>query len=247
MQIAPAGIPEPDWGPEMVVNTSQGNALYECSGVRFRNAIAGQVATVSGYLAQPNDPIWNLTGAGGAGTTPPPSNTVGFARVTALPASPVDGNTIEYVDAASGSDWFFQYNSTTGLWVWVGGENYAEVLTDENTSTLNTYIDLTTVGPSITVPLAGDYLIRAGSKGWSTVNTGQAMATAIEVGAAATVDADAFGNTGATSALMAIGANRAYRKTLTAGTALKLQYKTPSAVAHWLARWLTVHPITVHP
>jgi len=257
MQINPVGIPSPDWGSEILVTASQGNTINLCSGVRFRNAVAGSVARVSAVLSQPNDPVFTGgplfagTLSGGGGVTPPAGGGT-FQRVTSLPVGAADGTLVEYTDATSGADWFLSFNATAGVWVCVGGAwLYSEVLTDETAGSVSAYVDLATVGPQITVPLAGDYLVRAGSQGWNTVNAGQNMHTALKVGAAAAVDADAYSNTGVGGALSAgfpsIGSSRSYRKTgLAAGTNLRLQYFTVSNTAHFLNRWLTVLPLNVH-
>jgi len=91
MQINPVGVPVPDWGPEILITASQGNTISLASGVRFRNAVPGSVARVSGYLAQPNDPIFTGgplfagTLTGGGSVTPPGGGFVelAYAQITA--------------------------------------------------------------------------------------------------------------------------------------------------------------------
>jgi hypothetical protein len=89
--------------------------------------------------------------------------------VTALPGSPVDGQEIYYLaDATNGIVWHlryraFQANGTTPnpsayKWEFLGGAPLrANVDTDQTFTAAATYVDAATVGPQITLPLAGDY------------------------------------------------------------------------------------------
>lgn len=85
------------------------------------------------------------------------------ATVTSLPGSPYDGQEVYYLaDATNGIVWHLKYRSASGSaykWEFVGGtELYAEVDTSEAT-TSTSYVSLTTTGPSVTAPLAGDYML----------------------------------------------------------------------------------------
>ena len=92
------------------------------------------------------------------------------AFVTSLPGSPYDGQIIYYqANATDGIIWQLRYNASSASaykWEFVGGSGlYAtagsrDYLTRQNYSSL-TFGDLATVGPSIVVPLAGDYMCRA--------------------------------------------------------------------------------------
>lgn len=57
-QIAGAGQPQQDWGPEQLLTPQAPFSIQNATGVRFRNAVAGQVAAVSCSLAQPGDPVF---------------------------------------------------------------------------------------------------------------------------------------------------------------------------------------------
>ena len=90
-------------------------------------------------------------------------------RVTSLAGlNIIDGAEVYYVvDAAKGIIWHLRLNVASGLpyqWEFVGGPPlYAEVLTSE-TNAVSTYAGLTTAGPSITVPAAGDYDVEVGAE-----------------------------------------------------------------------------------
>lgn len=171
---------------------------------------------------------------------------------TALPAGPFHGQRITYQTAGMAADgvrWELEYNANSGSaykWEFIGGTPlFSEVVTAESRNVAS-YGALTTAGPSITVPLAGDYLVevRAG------VNTGNAT----PVGAAMSYD---IGGTGASDAdavwarPVAPGFNtsvaRVRRKTgLAASTALVAKYKSPNAVSVvWGDRVMLVTPVRV--
>jgi len=93
--------------------------------------------------------------------------------VTSLPGSPVDGQECYYVaDAAGGVIWQLRYraaSASTYKWEFVGGGSLvAEDLSAFNTSSA-TYVNC---GPTLTAPLAGDYVIlqgavvEGGAAGW---------------------------------------------------------------------------------
>lgn len=93
---------------------------------------------------------------------------------TALPANPVDGQQIYYAaDATNGVIWHLRYRSSSSSsykWEFVGGADAVARVSTSETTTSGTYADLATVGPSITLALAGDYQITAGSKISSNVS-----------------------------------------------------------------------------
>ena len=120
------------------------------------------------------------------------------AVVAALPGSPVDGQIAYYQSAAMATAnilWVFRYRSaaTTYKWEFVGGSPWwAEVMTSQAPAVHATnYVDFATVGPSITAPLTGEYLISFGALMIPGVNSQGWMVP--KIGVAAAVDADATG------------------------------------------------------
>lgn len=86
--------------------------------------------------------------------------------VTNLPSSPVDGQEIYYqADATNGVIWHLRYrtgSASSYKWEFVGGSSLSAVAGSRSWGTRQTYNsltygDLATVGPSIVVPLGGDY------------------------------------------------------------------------------------------
>lgn len=91
---------------------------------------------------------------------------------TTLPASPSDGDVIEYVaDSTNGVRWRFRYNASSSSsykWEFVGGGSWYSAIGEgdygsgQARSSLN-FGDLSTVGPTFTAPFGGDYIATAQS------------------------------------------------------------------------------------
>lgn len=121
------------------------------------------------------------------------------------------------------------------------GGLFAEAPTQVAVAT-TTYID---VGPSVTVPEAGDYLISFGGHGHISTG-GDIVYLAPKLGAAATADTDAasLSGTGATWGFIA-PMSRTIKRTLAAGAVVKIQGKsyTGSSQGSVSARWLSVRRV----
>lgn len=97
---------------------------------------------------------------------------VGYATaaprlVTALPASPNDGDEVYYLaDATAGIVWHLRYRATSSSaykWEYVGGPPLSQLISTFETHTSTSYANLATLGPQITIPLAGDYMLALGA------------------------------------------------------------------------------------
>lgn len=115
------------------------------------------------------------------------------------------------------------------------------VLFDEiaaNETTANTsYTALGTVGPSITIPTSGDWLIAIGAlTANNTAGTEAWMSYAIDATAASDNDAAKFSNIG--TANKSIGVTRTRKKTLTAGAVLVAKYRVGGGTGAWEGRWM---------
>jgi hypothetical protein len=109
-----------------------------------------------------------------------------------------------------------------------------------------TYTALATAGPSITVPLAGDYYIEQGARYYpgSVIQQGY---MSYDIGATGAVDADGIFFEAA-AATYGTTASRTRKKTgLTAATSLVSKYKHSSAssTVNFSRRWMRVIPIRV--
>lgn len=164
------------------------------------------------------------------------------------PASPVDGM-LWRLPAASGSGiyWLFQYDSSqaTYKWVFIGGPPMShEILTDETTSS-TTYVDLTTVGPTLTLPRGGDYKTEFGAQMYNATGSNAAVA-AIKRGAAATSDNDSIFIQNPTANLVLPGSRSLIITGMAASDVVKVQYKSSAATAaHALRRYMMITPIRI--
>lgn len=182
---------------------------------------------------------------------------IGPPLVAALPGSPVDGQEIVYQNTAMAADgvaWPLRYRAAAAgsfKWEFVGGADWIKTVdpTQAHPGPGSAWGDLATVGPEITLPLAGDYLVRFGAE-ISPVQDGSTAAMGIGYGAF----------TGAFSAALAwvlfqlaTGANgssndaaRAKRINGAAAAAvLRARYWTSSGSHTFGGRHLSVQPIRV--
>jgi hypothetical protein len=122
------------------------------------------------------------------------TNLVGSLQGTTLPTSPVNGQDYYYVaDSTNGVVWHLKYRSASGSsykWEYVGGAPLLSEVDTTNTSASLTYVALAAAGPTVTVPLAGDYIV---SLGMRSQNTGSPFVSlmSFDVGATGALDADA--------------------------------------------------------
>jgi hypothetical protein len=172
--------------------------------------------------------------------------------VTTLPGSPTDGQEIYYgASPTNGVIWHLRYRSgATGSFKWefIGGPSLASDLgypaTGEQYTSSGTPGDLSTVGPSLTVPLAGQYDIRWGSRitptsgasaGTVGVVLGGATTATIDLQCSFTGDA----HYGASVSAMSV-------QTLTAGIVAKLIYSSSAGQSvGFYNRSLRILPICV--
>ena len=110
-----------------------------------------------------------------------------ITSVTSLPGSPFNEQEVYYAaDATNGVYWHLRYRSASGSthkWEALGAVAplTAEVLTSQTTSSA-TYVDLATAGPTVTVPLAGDYLITFGATLYNSTGTNPVTMVAPKLG-----------------------------------------------------------------
>jgi hypothetical protein len=185
---------------------------------------------------------------GPAGPAGGPSPT--WPLVTSLPGSPIDGQECYYLaDATNGVVWHLRYrtaSSSAYKWECVGGSSLsAEVEAQSATVTSTTYIDVST-GPSLVVPLAGDYQVDWGALSSGSVATA-IIASSIKRGAAAAVDADALLQQppGVNYFNAGPGHRRKRMNALAASTTLAMQHKANNGTMNFSNRWLAVQPVRV--
>lgn len=161
------------------------------------------------------------------------------SRVTTLPSSPQDGQEIMFVaDAANGVEWHLKYNagsSSAYKWEYVGGSPLNSIVDTDEGIPSTAYSDLATVGPQITLPLAGDYFIEWEHSMYAPGGAASGMSMPNITGQTAPAD-DARMWSGY---LPASSSNQGGKKRLFAGLAsgavAKLQYHHSGVAAN--ARW----------
>lgn len=194
-------------------------------------------ATVPAFLrvskiTQPNNglkPFW----------TPP--------IVTQLPTQATVGDQVIYAaDATNGVYWHLSYDGIgTYPWKFIGGADLYSIVTTGESRSVASYAALATAGPSITLPLPGDYMVGIGC--------GVATASASQVGSAMsfTVGATAASDTDAVWAQVVapgfnVSVSKRVKKSGLSAVALVAQYKASSAVSvTWADRHMSVTPIRV--
>lgn len=175
-----------------------------------------------------------------------------------LPGSPVDGQELYYLaDTTNGIVWHLRYRSGSASaykWEFVGGSPLtAEVLTGVAIpAAQTTYGDIAaSAGPSLVIPLAGDYLVAVELLVSGAI--GQVAQMSYAVGATAAIDNDSAELTigGAAPAGTDVRTNvqRTRLKTIAAAaTTLTAKYRTSNAAftaPSVSERLLTVRPVRV--
>lgn len=190
----------------------------------------------------------------GVGSQGPPGPSTPIPLVISLPSSPVDGQEIYYLaDATNGIIWHLRYRaSSPSIYKWEAVSQpsplYQEI-TGGMTVTSGSYIDTSTPGPLITVPLAGDYnaslyveaVISAGYVGSQTARA------AVKKGTAATSDDDSVEIWNNDGSGRAVSASRPVIRCLgiAANAQLKVQYRVGGQTWDFLNRRLGVTPVRV--
>ena len=159
--------------------------------------------------------------------------------VTALPSAPSDGMEVYYQSttagtgggatdtmATAGAVWHLRYRAAGGThkWEFVGGGRTAHSIdTSEARASVGSFGDVATVGPSLVVPLAGEYDVLYGCRS-NADNANRNLAveiakngTQVEYAYVAASDSATDGSSGAS-------ANVVVQLTLAASDALKVRY-----------------------
>ena len=208
--------------------------------------VPGQVVSRNGIYWLAADP--SLNSDPGVG---PSYLTATFGQlVTALPGSPTDGQEVTLVDSFTAPTyaWRLKYVAAkvSNKWVFIGGSQiYAEVVTSEGTVS-TTYVDLATVGPSIVLPVAGDYIVDHGAEGQGGATANPMAYMSYAIGGTAAVDADAASHQFAPNTTPMLVRRR--KKTGLGAVTLLAKYRLSTGGSGTITfdrRWLAVTPIAV--
>ena len=169
--------------------------------------------------------------------------------VDALPASPADGQELYFqrgAMAAAGVVWHLRYNAASSSpfkWEVLSGTPLLSEVAASETTTSTSYADLATVGPAITAPITGDYVMAFGAGLGSS--TGVTVRASVAFSAAQAVNADNIliltgvaGAAGQSSRTLA-------PKTVVGGQPVKLVYDTDGGTATIQKRWLSLMPVRI--
>lgn len=143
-----------------------------------------------------------------------------------------------------GVSWHLKYEASSGKWYCIGGPPMIAEVAAEESMTGTAYVALTTAGPTLTTPLAGDYIVAIGAAMY-TPGINSYMYMSFAVGATAASDADAVESRGTgTGNLPQIAGTRTRSKTgLAAGTALAARYRASVTGMAAKNRWMTLLPV----
>jgi hypothetical protein len=178
--------------------------------------------------------------------------------VTQLPSQATVGDQVIFAaDATNGVYWHLTYDGLgTYPWKYIGGPSLFNVVeTDQavTPATGYTWSDLATVGPSVTLPLAGDYDVAWGARMWNNTNAGSPLMAISFDGAAPVFSSEAMWpyNNGTGVAVAPGGAwqgSRFIRRTVTtSGQIARAKYSSASGgtTSNFQSRWLTAAPVRV--
>lgn len=174
---------------------------------------------------------------------------------TALPSNPVDGQKFAYIaDATNGVIWHLRYRSASASiykWEFVGGPNLSSAVDTLQQNTTTGWQNLATDGPSVTLPLAGDYLISIGAL--QSTSDGNAQVAAIGFASGNTTPAST--DQAIFHPIWAANAQTGYCQFylernvtgVSASTAYKLRYFVANAASghNFLNRRITAAPVRV--
>lgn len=178
-----------------------------------------------------------------------PFESVNRPLVSYLPLNPQDGDEVRYLaDATNGVIWLLRYRSSAPSiyrWEFVGGSVlYSEVTTEQNTSSTS-YAALSTAGPSVTLPLPGDYDVDTGCRGHANTNAAY-VSMSYDIGSTAASDNDwVVANEPTGSNTSPKTQMRRRRKTGLTAVTLTAKYKTSAGMAAFSNRWMSVIPVRV--
>jgi hypothetical protein len=169
--------------------------------------------------------------------------------VTALPASPVDGQKCILVDSLTAPTW--QWNlqyvaaKATNKWIVLGATPLFDEVVASQTTASTTYANLGTVGPQIQLPVAGDYMVRQGAS-MKIAGTSTTYYMSYDIGATAAVDADAVIALPGTAGDPGFSVMRSRKKLALGAVLLVAKYRVGAgAAAPFSNRWMEVEPIAV--
>lgn len=171
--------------------------------------------------------------------------------VTALPGTPYDGQEIRFLaDSTNGVVWHLKYRAGSASaykWEFLGGGRLTDNIVTQQGTNSAAYVGLATAGPSVTVPLAGDFLVEIGAQVDVGNILGGVAAMSYDIGANAASDNDRIILGSVSSGTVQPGSlSRLKRQNgILAAAALVAKYKSTAGTSNFTNRWMAVTPIRV--
>lgn len=189
-------------------------------------------------LADRLEVVWPTKTAGGIPLTPSATP----------PASPVEGTLWAYrLTSPNAGTWLFRYNAADSRWDFIGGPPlFSFVGTTSGPHSNTVYGDATTGdGPSVTIPLAGDYIVELGAKVQNAAATLAAGVVSYAIGATAAADTDALSITMAAVSGPNVQGARPSRKNALGAVVLLCKYRVTAGTFNFGDRYLRVTPVRI--
>lgn len=170
--------------------------------------------------------------------------------VTSLPTSPVDGQVIDYLaDATNGILWTLKYVAAASgayKWLYRGGSVMAHDLqaTAGETTASTTYTELTTTGPTLTAPLAGDYMIGYGCQ-YFTDTAFAGNFSSLWLGTSSVVANSSCGGTPDVANEVATAFRQRLLTGVSAAQEIRMRYLVTAGTGNFSKRAMTMVPVRV--
>lgn len=168
--------------------------------------------------------------------------------VTALPSNPSNGDMVVLTDSLSAGTYFWTLKyvaaRSSNKWVFIGGIPLYAVVETPETTAATAYAALATAGPSIAIPVAGDYMINHGftSAGDGTVSNND---MSYDIGGTGAVTQDQCLIAAFATASMFIAGIRKQKKTGLTAVTLTSKYKVSAGTGTFAYRWIEAIPIAI--
>ncbi len=215
--------------------------FYDSSGALRTTDPAGRGIVYSATAPSRTDVIWVDTSVSGYDAT-----------VSVLPSSPYDGQIVDFQNATMATDgvvWRFKYRAASASsykWEFIGGAIWQKEVATNQTTASTSYTDLATTGPSLDVPVAGEYIVAAGA--WITNSTAVAGSGLMSYSGAGTTAADQQGPRAGTVTATAGAADAqvltSRQHTLTVAT-ITAKYRASAGTFQFGQRSLSLLPVRV--
>lgn len=178
---------------------------------------------------------------------------LGWSKGSLPPASPSDGDLwLLPADTTNGVDWLFRYNAgsaSTYKWEFIGGSPISANFDGAEgiVAVINSWTDATTVGPSITVPRAGDYAIAFTMQCYhpAAAQANAGVGVSVNGGALAATFLSAFTLTGWNNTMVGTATGRGAYNALPASANVYLRYQQSATGLIVRGRLLAIQPIRI--